>query len=440
MSKSRIYEMLFCSLGLGQKLGVVPKIRNDESGQVLVFTALSMTILLGFTALATDVGVLFYAKRKLQIAADAAASAGAVDYLYNGSATSAIAAAKAAATQNGVTGGSSGANVTINVPPSIGPNAGYTGFVEAIVSTPNPTFFMKVFNRSSVTVAARAVAGDPPSTACVWLMATSGTALTLKGSYDIEAAGCGMYVNSPSSNAINVTGNGGTVKAGYVDVVGSATGNHVISPTTATTNADPMTNPYGNLTGPDPSNGGCTSTDSTSTTVTGNITGPGLGNAMCYTKAVTLNNVTFGAGTYVFENGVTIPTGSTVTLNGGTFDLYNGTYNQASNSTLSLTAPTTGSVSGTFNSIAFMVPANNASYTCGNNTQLPLVFGSSSAKLDGVIYAPCAQLNLNDSGGNIAAAGIVAYSLYNNSALLSLPNYNQVHASTTPLRAISLVE
>ncbi len=417
------------------------RIRNDESGQVLIMTALSMTILLGFTALAADVGVLFYAKRNLQIAADAAAGAGALDYMYNGSTTSAIAAAKAAATQNGVTDGSGGATVTINVPPSNGPNAGSMGFVEAIVSTPNPTYFMKVFNRSSVTVAARAVAADSPASACVWLMATSGTALKLKGSYDIEAAGCGIYVNSPSSDAIDVTGNGGTVNAGYVAVVGNATGNHTISPTTATTNADPMTNPYGNLTGPDPNNGGCNGgTDTTSTTVTGNITGPGLGSAMCYTKAVTLNNVTFGAGVYVFENGVTIPTGSTVTLNGGTFDLYNGSFNQASNSTLSLTAPTTGSVNGTFNSIAFMVPASNASYTCGNNTQLQLVFGSSSATLDGVIYAPCAQVYLQDHGGSITAAGIVAYSMYDNSSVINLPNYNQVHASTTPITVISLVE
>jgi hypothetical protein len=291
-----------------------------------------------------------------------------------------------------------------------------------------------------VTVAARAVAGDPPSAACVWLMATSGTALKLKGSYDIEAAGCGIYVNSPSSTAIDVTGNGGTVNAAFVDVVGNATGNHSISPTPATTNADPMTNPYGNLTGPDPSTACTSGNTSSATMVTGQVAGPGLGNVYCYSQAVTLNNATFGAGVYVFENGVTIPTGSTVTLTDGTFDLYNGSFNQASNSTLSLTAPTTGSVDGTFNSIALMVPASNASYTCGNNTQLQLVFGSSSATLDGVIYSPCAQLYLQDNGGNVKAAGIVAASLYDNSSLLSLPNYNQVHAATTPLRVISLVE
>ena len=58
------------------------KIREDQSGQVLVLAALAMTALMGFMALATDVGILFRARRNRQIAADAAAVAGALDYLY----------------------------------------------------------------------------------------------------------------------------------------------------------------------------------------------------------------------------------------------------------------------------------------------------------------------------------------------------------------------
>ena len=74
------------------------RIQKDEAGQVLVMTALSMTVLVGFLALAIDVGMLFRAKRNMQIAADAAAIAGALDYKYNGSITSAQTAAEAAAT------------------------------------------------------------------------------------------------------------------------------------------------------------------------------------------------------------------------------------------------------------------------------------------------------------------------------------------------------
>lgn len=417
------------------------KFRSDESGQALIFTALCMTILLGFTGLAVDVGMLFHAKRNLQIAADAAATAAGVDYLYNGSTTSAKAAGQAAATQNGVTNGSGGASVTINTPPSVGPNAGTAGLFEAIVSTPNPTFFMRVFNRSSVTVAARAVATTIAGGPCVYLTATSGNALYLKGSYDIESPGCGWYINSPDSNAVDVTGNGGTVNAAYVDVVGNATGNHSISPTQATLNSASRTNPYGDITGPTPGSGCTTGTGgntSTATTLTGDLTAsaPGNGNAICYSNAVTLNNVTLGNGIYVFENGVNI--NGTVAINGGTLDVEGGLYNQPSNTTLSIIAPT----SGTYNGVALLVPAVNTSYPCNTSspTQLQLVFGSSSATLDGIIYAPCAQVYLQDNGGNVVGTGIVAGSLYDNASQITIPSYSGAHPGTSPFRIVALVE
>ena len=62
---------------------------RGESGQVLVLTVLCMAVLLGFMSLAIDVGLLFRAKRNVQIAADAAAIAGALDYKYNNSISSA---------------------------------------------------------------------------------------------------------------------------------------------------------------------------------------------------------------------------------------------------------------------------------------------------------------------------------------------------------------
>src|ERR1035441_7238132 len=78
----------------------VPK---GESGQVLIMTVLAMTVLLGFMALAIDVGFLFRARRNMQIAADAAAIAAALDYKYNNSKTSAQNAGVSAAAANGVT-------------------------------------------------------------------------------------------------------------------------------------------------------------------------------------------------------------------------------------------------------------------------------------------------------------------------------------------------
>ena len=69
------------------------RILRDENGQTLVLTALCGSALLGFMALALDVGVLFHTKRNLQTAADAAALAGAQNYLYTQSTSSAVTAA-----------------------------------------------------------------------------------------------------------------------------------------------------------------------------------------------------------------------------------------------------------------------------------------------------------------------------------------------------------
>ncbi len=113
------------------------KMRESERGQALVLVAFCAVVLIGFAALATDVGVLFRAKRNMQIAADAAATAAALDYLYNGSVSSAKTAGQAAAAANGVTNGSGGATVVINDPPASGPNAGTSGFFEAIVTSSN---------------------------------------------------------------------------------------------------------------------------------------------------------------------------------------------------------------------------------------------------------------------------------------------------------------
>ncbi len=58
----------------------------------------------------------------LQIAADAATTAAALDYLYNGSGMSAQTAGYNAAIANGYTTGTLRKTVTVNVPPVSGPD------------------------------------------------------------------------------------------------------------------------------------------------------------------------------------------------------------------------------------------------------------------------------------------------------------------------------
>ncbi len=75
---------------------------HDERGQSLVQLALMMVVLLGFAALAIDMGYRYVERRRMQNAADAAALAGAYALCQNVPATSARATAVAYLTRNGV--------------------------------------------------------------------------------------------------------------------------------------------------------------------------------------------------------------------------------------------------------------------------------------------------------------------------------------------------
>jgi hypothetical protein len=415
------------------------KFLKNESGNVLAIVALCLPVLFGFMGLAVDVGLLFRAKRNLQIAADAAAVAGALDYLYNASATSATTAATASAAANGIVAATGGPTITVNAPPASGPNAGVAGFVEVIITDPSPTFFLGMISHSSsVGVATRAVAGSPgPSADCVYVLdPTASDAMDLQGSFDVSANHCGVVVDSNASDALQFTGAGGTLTAGSISVVGGDGGQTGDSTPTPITGSAPVSDPL-RITGPTPTNGQCTTTNTTTTTLTGTIAGPGAGSSVCYTQAINLSNVTLGNGIYVFENGVTTSGNITTTVSsnygGATLDVEGGSFNVNTGTVLALTAPTTGTTNG----IALMEPATNS------NT-ITIQKGDASGSLTGIIYAPSAQLYLQDSGGDSSGgltitADLIVDELFDKTATLTINSYSSSYASS-PLRAVTLVE
>src|ERR1051325_1629941 len=105
--------------------------RQKRFGSVTVQVAACLVVLLSFTALTVDGGLLMDQRQRVQSAADAAAVAAAEDlYLnwqtYHGSdsAGTAKAAAQASAAANGFP------NPTVNIPPQSGPFAGQAGYAE----------------------------------------------------------------------------------------------------------------------------------------------------------------------------------------------------------------------------------------------------------------------------------------------------------------------
>ncbi len=397
------------------------KILRDENAQALVITALTMTLLVASLGLAVDVGMLFRARRQLQIAADAAATAGAQQLLYNQDPTS---AADSAAAANGEQNGVNNTTVTVNNPPQSG-NFTSSQDVQVVIQQDAPTYFMRVLGINTIPINAQAIATDAKAgSGCIYLMAPSGTGLSIQGDYNIDATGCGIYVNSNSPDALDVTGSGGLIDAPYLNVVGGSNG-QTTQPTEQTTGVLPVSNPLGNITGPTPGNGGCASTSS-ATSITGAFAAND-GGAVCFTNPVSLSDASLGAGVYVFESGVTVS--GTVTISNGTLDLYGGSLNQDSNSLLNITAPT----SGTYNGIAILQPANNSS-------ELQVQFGSSNQVLDGYIYAPSASVYVQDHGGGVTAGGIIADSMVVQSSTIHIPSYNAAHPDTTPIRSVALIE
>lgn len=416
---------------------------KDENGQAMVLTLLCMACLLGFVGFAADVGILFHAKRNLQIAADSAAIAGAAELNYGDMAT----AADAAAAQNGVVVGSNGGAIAVNSPPKEGAYAGQAGYVEAIVSQNQPTVFMRVFGIASQTVAARAVAWNGGSSnGCVYVCNPSAVgAMSLQGSFDVSAPKCGVIVDSNNPDALQFTGAGGTLTAGSVGVVGGDGGQTGDSTPAPVTNIAPVSCPLGGMVFPDPTQMTCTTPaggNLTGTITAGCYSAPPLSNGGMGT--LNINNVTLGPGTYVFEGNVAMSGNIASAAGGTTLDIYNGALSEGTAATnLNLVAPspcaagTLPPCSGSYGGIAIMQPPTNT------NT-ITFEFGDSTGTIDGIIYAPTAQLFLHDSGGDknggiSLITDLIVGTLNDQTGTLSITNYSTT-VGNSPLTKIALVE
>jgi Flp pilus assembly protein TadG len=395
---------------------------KDESGQALIITALCMTCLFGFAALATDVGIMLREKRLLQIAADSAAIAGASDLNYYPAGVTA--AAKAASAQNGFTDGSNGATVTVHTPPQNGPHQ-VSGYVEVIISQSQPTLFMNFFGIASMKPTVRAVAQNGGSSYnCILVTnATASPAMNFSGSFDVTTPNCGITVDSNDPNALHFTGGGGTLTAGSVGVVGGCGGKCTDSTPPPVTGIIAQSDPLGYLGPSFPTPTGCTPGG----TLTGTVT-PG-----CYSGAVTLNNAVL-TGMYIFTGNLTLSHSVTTGTGGATIDLTAGTLTETPNTVLNLVAPT--DPTNTFHDIAIMAPASNTS-------TLTLEFGNATGILDGIIYAPGARLFLHDSGGGSSALSLTTDLIVNTfddqTGSLSLTSYSQTTPGS-PLTRVMLVE
>ncbi len=134
-------------------------------GQVMLLVCVAIFALMGMIAVVADFSFMQHQRNMMQTAADSAAMAGAEELNYG----DLVAAGKADAATNGYTDGAGSVTVAINNPPSTGPNAGNAAYVEAIVSKPEPTYFLSVIGINTMTVSVRAVAYEGNGPNCIYV-------------------------------------------------------------------------------------------------------------------------------------------------------------------------------------------------------------------------------------------------------------------------------
>lgn len=425
---------------------------KGSSGQVLVLVTLGIVVLLGFAALAVDVGQLWSVRRHMQTAADAAAVAGAIA-VRNGNA--ATAAADSVAQSNGFTDSSIDASstvtVTVNHPPLSGPYNGNSNYVEVIVSQPQPSFFLGALGYSSTGVSVRSVASSVNGPACLYALDPTLSGAVTIGGTSAATLSCGAIIDSSSTTAL-VSNGGGTLTASNIGVDGNYSGSGFTP--TPITGVAPAPDPLAYLQEPTP--GACTYTNVHAGTNGAASQYPCQGNpgATCLNPGtycggiqVSGNNpVIFSSGVYILEGGMKV-TATNANISGSGVMFYNTQtasypYSQidlGGSETANLSAPTSGDCTLSVPStgcagILFFQDRSIPTSARGSN-----ITGSSSSTFNGAIYFSTTSVSFSGSSGSGGYTIIVADTVSVSGTSVLSDNYSSLPGGS-PIKATALYE
>lgn len=402
------------------------RLTREESGQAAIMAVLLIGFfLLGFMALALDVGFLFREKRMAQAAADAAAVAAAEQLSVGNPFSSQQQAANVMARMNGFdpTAATNPAKVSVVQP--AGAFAAGTNFLEVDVSKPVQTLFLSTFHSSSplVTVFASAVAGDAEtSPTCICVEAANGTGLTMSNDAQIQAPTCGVTVDT-SDTAVSVIGSA-TINALSLGTVSTLpptqSGGGKVSSSTAIIpgvgGCRPPAPPSPSSALPSKCNPNPISGFSGANGPKGQYTLPLATDAqangvVCYTS---LDTSGAGGGsvnlnpnlTYYIEGNFT--TGGGAPVSGQNVQFYvGGNVNIANGTTVNLTAPV--DANGIPETLFYVNPLPNA--PTNQSPQTVLIQGGSNSDFSGLVYAPTANAELNNGTGTTFQLDMVVNTL-----------------------------
>jgi Flp pilus assembly protein TadG len=399
--------------------GLAARLIKDRKGGVAALTAVALTALLGFAGLGTEVSLWYSTKRNMQGASDAAAFSAAAALASGANSTAFTSAAKAITKSFGFTDGAGGVTVTVHNPPATGAYTANLAAVEVDVQQRETMLFTQLFLTSAPTFNTRAVglAGTSGNGCVMALDKGNVTDVTDSGGTTLNLTACSLYVNSPSSSALTMSG-GAIINAQSAYIVGNYTtsGGAKLNTTSGTHTAAAVANdPYANVA--IPSYSGC---NKTNTSVSGGRTlniapgSPGGVTVLCGGLVASGGStVNLSPGVYIIDGGnFNISGGSVVNGAGGVTIILTssskaayGTVNISGGTTINITAPTSGTTAG----LAFFqdraAPSTSSDSFSGGTTQ----------DITGAIYFPSQPVTYSGgatvSNGGAACTQLLAYKL-----------------------------
>jgi Flp pilus assembly protein TadG len=375
---------------------------RDRTGGTAITLAISLSGIIGFAGLGTEAASWYFTKRAMQGAADAAASTAAAA-LAAGANNGAIltSEARSIAASYQFADGVDGTSVTVHYPPQSGDYQSSPA-IEVLISQPQRRLISTLFLDSDPTISVRAVALANTSLtgqACVIALDSNDeTSTTTSGSTALSFPGCSLYINSPSSSALTMTG-GATISTHIAYLVGNVSGGGLSAANGVYTGVDPLIDPYANAAVPTYS--GC---DTNNYKVTGGgseTKNVGASGVYVFCNGLTLagnSSLTLGPGTFIIDRGqLAIGGGSSLTgTSGTTIILTTSNPSQACATTkidggavVTLRAPTSGALSG----IALYQDRR-----CNDHNLSNSLTGGGTQNIVGAIYFP--QQIVDYSGGS----------------------------------------
>lgn len=182
---------------------------QSDKGATAIIVGLLLVVLIGFSALAIDVGLWYSQKRKLQLTADTAAVSGAIALVTNGK-DKINSYVQKDLELNNCSAANNCSLLELNNPPKNGSYVGNTNAVEVILEQPGDIYLAGLF-MDSLNMKARAVAVNAPASDCILLLGNSlfsllTSPLTLASSAHVKANLCNVYINALGIAAISASG------------------------------------------------------------------------------------------------------------------------------------------------------------------------------------------------------------------------------------------